>query len=168
MSSESESYITTDGQSASLPWNKAPIWGLRPEFYTVRHMRVCWRGALSLMRGGVCRLQLLLTIASAVILGSESRGASTIFYCLRFETSLSVSYDSQGYGGSIRPRNTGLNVVSLCLYIFLCVYVCKYADMCVCMYVHRLCAPRWLLNGRTSVIVYSAIKSFSHQKSVPH
>jgi hypothetical protein len=31
--SESESYVTTDGQSASLSWNKAPIWGLRPDFY---------------------------------------------------------------------------------------------------------------------------------------
>jgi hypothetical protein len=29
--SESESYITIDGQSASLSWNKAPIWGLRPD-----------------------------------------------------------------------------------------------------------------------------------------
>jgi hypothetical protein len=27
------SYITTDGQSASLSWNKTPIWGLRPDFY---------------------------------------------------------------------------------------------------------------------------------------
>jgi hypothetical protein len=26
-------YITTDGQSASLSWNKAPVWGLRPDFY---------------------------------------------------------------------------------------------------------------------------------------
>jgi hypothetical protein len=25
---ESESYITTDGQSASLSWNKTPVWGL--------------------------------------------------------------------------------------------------------------------------------------------
>jgi hypothetical protein len=31
--SESESYVTTDGQPASLFWNKAPIWGLRPDFY---------------------------------------------------------------------------------------------------------------------------------------
>jgi hypothetical protein len=30
---ESESHITTDGQSANLSWNKAPIWGLRPDFY---------------------------------------------------------------------------------------------------------------------------------------
>jgi hypothetical protein len=33
VASESESYVTTDGQSASPPWNKAPIWGLRPDFY---------------------------------------------------------------------------------------------------------------------------------------
>jgi hypothetical protein len=30
---QSQSYVTTDGQSASLAWNKAPIWGLRPQFY---------------------------------------------------------------------------------------------------------------------------------------
>jgi hypothetical protein len=29
----SESYITTDGQSTTLSWNKAPILGLRPDFY---------------------------------------------------------------------------------------------------------------------------------------
>jgi hypothetical protein len=27
----SQSYVTTDGQPASLSWNKAPIWGLRPD-----------------------------------------------------------------------------------------------------------------------------------------
>jgi hypothetical protein len=26
-------YVTTDGQSASLSWNKAPIWGLGSDFY---------------------------------------------------------------------------------------------------------------------------------------
>jgi hypothetical protein len=31
--SQSQSYVTTDGQSASLSWNKAPIWGLRPDLY---------------------------------------------------------------------------------------------------------------------------------------
>jgi hypothetical protein len=30
-SSQSQSYITTDGQPASLSWNKAPTWGLRPD-----------------------------------------------------------------------------------------------------------------------------------------
>jgi hypothetical protein len=28
-----EFYVTTDGQSASLSWNKVPIWGLRPDLY---------------------------------------------------------------------------------------------------------------------------------------
>jgi hypothetical protein len=37
--------------------------------------------------------------------GPSSLGLATIFYCLRFETSLFVaSYDSQGHGGGIRPR----------------------------------------------------------------
>jgi hypothetical protein len=31
LESESESYVTTDGQPVSLSWNKAPIWGLRPD-----------------------------------------------------------------------------------------------------------------------------------------
>jgi hypothetical protein len=28
-----QSYVTTDVQSVSLSWNKAPFWGLRPDFY---------------------------------------------------------------------------------------------------------------------------------------
>jgi hypothetical protein len=35
--SESESHVTTDGQSASLSWYKAPIRGLRPDFVSVRN-----------------------------------------------------------------------------------------------------------------------------------
>jgi hypothetical protein len=36
-------------------------------------------------------------------LGPSAVGLATIFYCLRFETSIFVaSYDSQGYGGCIR------------------------------------------------------------------
>jgi hypothetical protein len=44
---ESESCITTDGQSASLSWNKAPIWGLRPDLY------YCQTVACLLMWGAV-------------------------------------------------------------------------------------------------------------------
>jgi hypothetical protein len=42
-------------------------------------------------------------------------GLATIFYCPRFETSLFVaSYDSQGYGGGIRPRlHTGIFISSV-------------------------------------------------------
>jgi hypothetical protein len=60
---------------------------------------------LSLTRGRVCRLQLLLVLASVVIFGSSPLGLVILLYSLRFETSLFVaSYDSQGYGGGIRPR----------------------------------------------------------------
>jgi hypothetical protein len=69
-SSRVESYVTTDGQSASLSWNKAPIWGLRPDLLLLPDS---YR-ALSLTRGRVGRLQFLLVLASAVIFGSESRG----------------------------------------------------------------------------------------------
>jgi hypothetical protein len=165
--SDSECYITTDGQSVSQSWNNAPVWGLRPYYYycqtvagllvcgaltgerrglsftiapgpcqrnhfpvrvpwdswpyvtswdlrlpfssppttlsrsvilrptvsrsvclgkrhpsgaydhifvIVRQLRVCSCGTLSLARGRVCRLQLLLVIASAVIFASESHG----------------------------------------------------------------------------------------------
>jgi hypothetical protein len=70
---EPESYVTTDGQLASLSWNKAPIWGLQSDFYYCQTV-VFLYGALYLTRGRVCCLQLLLVPASAVILGSESRG----------------------------------------------------------------------------------------------
>jgi hypothetical protein len=43
-------------------------------FIIVRQLRVCLCGALSLTKGQVCCLQLLLALASGVILGSESRG----------------------------------------------------------------------------------------------
>jgi hypothetical protein len=79
-------------------------------FIIVRLLRTCWYEALSLTSERVCRLQLLLALASAVIIVPSPVGLATIFYCLRFETSLFVaSYDSQDYGGGIRPRlNTGL------------------------------------------------------------
>jgi hypothetical protein len=86
----------------------------------------------SLMRGWVCRLQLQLALASAVILGSESRGTHEhiLLYQIRDSSNLEgqvavfisprnrvsqlhpqalgslffASYDSQGYGGVIRTR----------------------------------------------------------------
>jgi hypothetical protein len=50
---------------------------------------------------------MLLALARAVFLGSESLRTCDLFYCLSFETSLYVAcYDSQGHGGSIRPAST--------------------------------------------------------------
>jgi hypothetical protein len=72
--SRSQSYVTTDGQLASLCWNKAPSWGLRPDFYYCQTIVGLLMWALSLTWGRVFRLQLLLALASAVILWSESCG----------------------------------------------------------------------------------------------
>jgi hypothetical protein len=55
-------------------------------FITVRQLRVCWYGALSLTRGQVCRLQLLLTLASTFILRSDPAGLVTVFYCLKLDS----------------------------------------------------------------------------------
>jgi hypothetical protein len=74
--SGSESYVTTDGQSASLSWNKAPTWGLQPDFYfiTARQLRVCWYGgALSDERAGLS-FRIAAGLVSAIILGAETRG----------------------------------------------------------------------------------------------
>jgi hypothetical protein len=71
---EFESYITTDGQSVSLSWNKAPIWRLRPHIYCCQRVAgsFLW-GALSVESTG-----LSFTIAAShgqrSPFGSESRG----------------------------------------------------------------------------------------------
>jgi hypothetical protein len=54
---------------------KHPFGAYDQIFITVWQLRVCWFGAPSLKRGRVCRLQLLLALAGAVIFGSESRRA---------------------------------------------------------------------------------------------
>jgi hypothetical protein len=43
-------------------------------FITVRQLQVCWCGIPFLTRGQVCCLQLLLVLASAVIINSKSHG----------------------------------------------------------------------------------------------
>jgi hypothetical protein len=52
--SESESYVTTDGEQASVSWNKAPIWGLQPDFdYCLTVAGLLIWGALSDERTGL-------------------------------------------------------------------------------------------------------------------
>jgi hypothetical protein len=72
-------------------------------FITVRQLRVCWCGSLSLTRERFCRLQLPLILARAVILGSESAGLVTIFYSLRFET----PQNWRARSPYLYPRGTG-------------------------------------------------------------
>jgi hypothetical protein len=91
----------------------------------------------SLTRGWICRLQLLLVLASAIILRSESRGTHVhirdfpnlegqvpVFISPRKKVArlypqalgslFIASYFSQGYGGGIRPL---LHTGNLCQYI---------------------------------------------------
>jgi hypothetical protein len=52
--SESESYVTIEGQPASLYWNKAPIWGLGPDLcYCLTVAGLLIWGALSDERTGL-------------------------------------------------------------------------------------------------------------------
>jgi hypothetical protein len=55
----------------TVSWCQAPTGTYDQIFIAVRLLRVCWCRARSLKREGVCRLQLLLVLASAVILGCE-------------------------------------------------------------------------------------------------
>jgi hypothetical protein len=53
----------------------SPIWNSWPDiFITVWQLRSCFCGAPPLTRGRVCLLYMLLALASAVFLGSESLG----------------------------------------------------------------------------------------------
>jgi hypothetical protein len=79
---QSQCYVMTDGQLASLP-----SWAQDKIFVTVRQLRVCWCGAPFLTRGVVWHIILLLALNSAVIPGSKSCGTHDNIYCLRFETS---------------------------------------------------------------------------------
>jgi hypothetical protein len=73
-SSRVESYVTTDGQSARLSSNKAPIRGLRPDFYYCQTVAglLMW-SAFSDERTGLS-FTIAAGLASTVIFGSESRG----------------------------------------------------------------------------------------------
>jgi hypothetical protein len=106
--SQSETYITIDGQSACLSWNKAPAWGLRPDFYycqTIAGLLMWGALSLSLTRVRVCRLHCSWTRQRSHFRVPSPVGLMAIIYCFRFEISLFVaSYDSQGYGGGIRAR----------------------------------------------------------------
>jgi hypothetical protein len=82
----SQSYVKTDGQSASLSWCQAPIWGPRPDFY------YCQTFAGLLMRGTLSdeMTGLSFTIAAGPrqqsFSDASTTGLMTMFCCLRFET----------------------------------------------------------------------------------
>jgi hypothetical protein len=139
---QSESYVTTDGQSASLSWCQALIGGPSPDFYYCHTVSGLLMWGAFLTRGRVCRLQFLLGFASAVILEYKSRGTHghILLSLIRDSPNLEgqdpvfispknrmarlypqalgsiffASYGSQGYGGGIRiGLNTGDRAVKV-------------------------------------------------------
>jgi hypothetical protein len=69
---KSQSYIETDGQSISKSWCRAPSGANDQIFITLWQLWSVFLVALSLTRGRVCLLYMLLALASVVFLGSES------------------------------------------------------------------------------------------------
>jgi hypothetical protein len=67
--SQSQSYVTTDGQSFSLSSNKAPIWGLWPELYYSYCLTVTgflmW-GALSDERTGLSFFRVIVSSSKSL------------------------------------------------------------------------------------------------------
>jgi hypothetical protein len=72
--SQSQSHITTDSQSVSKSCCRAPSGAHDQIFITIWQLRSCFCWAPSLSRGRVCLFYMLLALASAVFLGSESLG----------------------------------------------------------------------------------------------
>jgi hypothetical protein len=104
---QSQNYFTTGGlPPISSSWRQAP-WDSRPSVF-------CFNWTLA----AIVLLQHPLWPGDGSFVYScywpsparsfsspRPAGLTTIFYCLRFGTSLFVaSYDSQGHGGGIRPR----------------------------------------------------------------
>jgi hypothetical protein len=65
----------------------SPILSQDQIFVTVRQLRVGWGWVPSLIRGRVCRLQLTMVLANAVILVSESRGTYNLILLPRVRNS---------------------------------------------------------------------------------
>jgi hypothetical protein len=141
--SQSQNYFTTGGlPPISSSWRQAP-WGSGHSNF-IFQLNTCGYSPYvtsSLTRGRVCCLQLLLVLASAFILGSQSRrthdhillsqirdspnlegqvplfifsrNRMTRLYPQALGSFFVASYGSQGYGGGIRPSlHTGRSYVS--------------------------------------------------------
>jgi hypothetical protein len=82
LTSQSQRYVTTDGQSASLSWCQVPSWTQDQIFVTVRPLLVCWCGAPCLKRGRVCRLQFCWSSPAQSYSGPSTVGSWPYFTVL--------------------------------------------------------------------------------------
>jgi hypothetical protein len=79
---QSQSYITTDGQSASLSWCQSFIWGQIPNFYCCQTVS----GHPHWLEDGCVVYSCWWATPAQSFSGPSPAGLMTIFYCLRFET----------------------------------------------------------------------------------
>jgi hypothetical protein len=110
---QSQSYVTTDGQSVSLSWCQASIWGLRPDLYYCQIVAgFLMRGALSDERTG---LQFTIVAGSRqrshswVRAPRDSRPYSTVSYSRLRQPGGPGSriYIPQEQSGPVIPPGTG-------------------------------------------------------------
>jgi hypothetical protein len=95
----------TVSQSVSKSWCQATSGAHDQIFLTLWQLQPCFCGAPFVTRRRICLLYMLLSLAGAFFLGSESVGTRDhIFLSQIWDFPFVASYDSQGYGGGIRPR----------------------------------------------------------------
>jgi hypothetical protein len=85
------SYVTTGGKSASLSWNKAAIWGLRPDFYYCQTIAGLLMGRSPWREDGSVVYNCCWPSPAQSFSDPSPVGLMIVFYCLRFETSLFVA-----------------------------------------------------------------------------
>jgi hypothetical protein len=116
--SQSQSHIATDGQSVSQSsLGVEPHLGLMTRYLLLfDSYGLVFVGRPPWRKDGSVFCICCWPIPAQCFSGPSPLGLATIFYYLRFETSLFVvSHDSQGHGGGIRPRlHTRMSKVKPC------------------------------------------------------
>jgi hypothetical protein len=89
--SQSQIYVTTDSQSASLSWNKAPIWVSRPElYYCMTFEGLLKWGALSDDRAGLSFAKVRISLSLSILLDPRYTASGRIQQKISFPKNSSI------------------------------------------------------------------------------
>jgi hypothetical protein len=104
-----ESYVTTEGQSASLSWNKAAIWNLWPDFYYCQTVAgLLMRGTLSEVRAG---------LSFKIAAGTRQRSHSRVGIPWDSQPYFTVSDSKLSFSSSPRTRRATMEVLDPRLHV---------------------------------------------------